>query len=78
MRDRTDDHTHRQVAATKLGRPLKPSEVVDHLDEDKANNAPANLQVVPRGAHTAKHNRQRRLSKLRGALRMVKEKRKVY
>ena len=78
MRDRRSDTAHRKVAEVKLGRKLSPSEVVDHLDEDKANTAPANLDVKTRGAHTAQHNRARSLSKLRKALRAYKNSEKAY
>lgn len=78
MRDRPNDTTHRTVAATALGRALRRGEVVDHADEDKANNAPANLRVQARGAHTTMHNKARATSKLRAALRMVKERKKSY
>lgn len=37
---------HRWVAATLLGRPLLPGEVVHHLDGDSTNNAPENLLVL--------------------------------
>jgi hypothetical protein len=77
MRDRPSDH-HRRVLETKLGRKLKPSEVAHHADENKANNASANLSVQERSAHTTEHNRHRSLSRLRAALRMVREKRKSY
>lgn len=36
---------HRLVMEQTLGRRLKPSEVVDHRDRDKANNAPGNLRL---------------------------------
>ena len=78
MRDRKSDTAHRRVAEAKLGRKLLPSEVVDHLDENKAANEPANLAVKSRGAHTTQHNRARGLSKLRAALRAYREGRKVY
>ena len=78
MRDRKDDTTHRTVAAAKLGRPLKPNEVVDHGNEDKTDNSPANVNVMDRRAHTAQHNRSRGLSKLRASLRMPKEGKKLY
>lgn len=38
-------HTHRIVAEEKLGRPLKPGEVVHHIDGNKRNNNPENLMV---------------------------------
>lgn len=38
-------HEHRVVAEQMLGRPLKPGEVVHHLDGNKRNNAPENLMV---------------------------------
>lgn len=78
MRDRPSDTAHRRVLEAKLGRPLKPTEVADHADEDKTNNAPANLSAKDRGAHTSQHNRTRGLSKLRAALRMPREGKKSY
>ncbi len=36
-------HIHRLVAANKEGRPLKPGEVVHHIDNNPHNSAPANL-----------------------------------
>lgn len=78
MRDRHDDTTHRTNVEIKLGRKLRPTEVSHHLDEDKSNNAPDNLSAEDRGAHTRAHNQHRGLSKLRAALRMVKEGKKAY
>lgn len=72
MRDRPNDR-HRRIAAHQAGRPLSPGEVVHHADEDKANNRPDNLQVQTRGAHTAAHNKGRKLSKLRRALRQIRD-----
>ena len=77
MRDRPSLSNHRAVAEAKLGRKLLPTEVVDHADEDKANNDPANLTAQDRGAHTARHNANRGLSKLRRALRTTQGKEKV-
>lgn len=77
MRDRKSD-AHRKIAEQKVGRKLGPNEVVDHRDEDKANNAPGNLDVKVRGAHTAQHNKSRGLSKLRASLRMHREGKKLY
>ena len=47
---------HRYVAGQKLGRPLKPEEVVHHLDENRLNNDPDNLIVFKTQAdHSAFH-----------------------
>ena len=41
---------HRIVAHQKIGRPLLPGEVVDHIDGDVTNNHPDNLRVFPSNA----------------------------
>lgn len=46
----------RIVMSKVLGRPLLPSEIVHHRDEDKLNNDPSNLQIVTRSEHRAIHN----------------------
>ena len=38
-------HYHRTVAEIKLGRKLKPGEIVHHLDRNKRNNDPDNIMV---------------------------------
>jgi HNH endonuclease len=49
-------HQHRVVAEQMLGRPLRPGEVVHHIDENKHNNDPSNLHVfASRREHTAHH-----------------------
>ena len=78
MRDRPSDTAHRYAAEAKLGRKLRPDEVVDHLNEDKADNTPINLVVKARNVHTSEHNRRRPLSKLRAALRMEREQKQLY
>lgn len=77
MRDRPNDQ-HRTRVEQKLGRSLGPDEIVHHANEDKQDNSDANLNVQGRGPHTAQHNRQRGLSRLRTSLRMVKEGKRLY
>lgn len=71
MRDRKSD-AHMKVV--KAG----PGMVRHHQDENKENNAPENLTVETRSAHTTRHNRTRSLGKLRKALTMVGRKEKLY
>ena len=55
---------HRVVMEETLGRPLSTGEVVHHIDQDRHNNAPENLQVMTKAEHTRHHNRDRGISKL--------------
>lgn len=49
-------NVHVRVAEEKLGRRIGKSEIVHHIDEDKANNDPENLLVFrTRGDHTLHH-----------------------
>lgn len=51
----------RIVMEEKLGRPLTSEEVVHHIDEDPANNAPENLFLFPtRGTHRSFHEALKR------------------
>ncbi len=77
MRDRPNDR-HRTLTERELGRTLGPNEVVDHVNEDKTDNTPANRRVVERGAHTAHHNRRRSVGRLVKALTMHKRGEKLY
>ena len=77
MRDRPSDR-HRTLTEREAGRPLGPDEVVHHKNEDKDDNSPENREVVPRGQHTAQHNKARGLSRLRRALAMPIHKERLY
>lgn len=58
-------YTHVLVAEQKLGRYLKPEEVVHHIDENKMNNNPDNLMVFATKAdHTSFHNGRATLTDL--------------
>lgn len=48
-------YIHREVMEQKLGRKLKPGELVHHKDENKRNNHPGNLELSDRGSHLRKH-----------------------
>ncbi len=46
---------HRRVAERLMGRPLRRGEIVHHIDGDKHNNDPSNLQVMTQAEHIAIH-----------------------
>lgn len=48
-------HEHRVVAEQMLGRPLKRNEIVHHIDGNKHNNDPSNLQVMTQSEHIREH-----------------------
>ena len=77
MRDRKSD-SHRSIASTHLGRPIKPGHDVDHRNENKDDNSAGNLVEMPHGEHTAKSNRNRGLAKLQRSLAMVRKREKSY
>lgn len=49
---------HRHMAKIKLGRPLRSSEVVHHINRNKQDNRPSNLYVFSnQRAHWAAHKK---------------------
>lgn len=48
-------HQHRVVMERILGRKLNDDEIVHHIDENKKNNNPKNLQVMTQSQHARLH-----------------------
>lgn len=53
-------YEHRLVAEEKLGRQPRPGEIPHHLNGDKTDNRPENLEVVEDTAAHRVHHRTRR------------------
>lgn len=49
---------HRYVMEKHLGRKLKRSETVHHVDGDRSNNRLKNLELLTRSEHTMKYHRK--------------------
>jgi len=55
----TDYLVHRIIAEKMIGRPLKYCEVVHHINGNKRNNSPSNLEILNRYEHLWIHRRQK-------------------
>lgn len=54
-RDSNDVFIHRKVMAEKIGRKLHDWENVHHIDENKLNNHPDNLEIFTNSEHRKLH-----------------------
>ena len=58
----TGELVHRKVAEKKIGRTLRPHEVVHHKDDNKGNFSRDNLRVTSRSYHSKLHAKKRKSS----------------
>ena len=56
-------YLHRAILELKLGRYLEQHEQAHHIEEDKENNTPSNIELIEKGAHQKQHAKERGLGK---------------
>lgn len=63
-RKRTTLSLARYLMAVNLGRKLKKSECVDHIDGKKTNDTIKNLQILTRRENSQKHTKQAKITRV--------------
>jgi len=56
---------HRIVMEKKLGKPLKPTELIHHINENRADNQKENLKLMTRREHNEEHGKRRKEKSLK-------------
>ncbi len=51
-------HAHRVVAEQSIGRALRQNEIVHHIDGNRHNNSPENLQIMTQSEHIKLHKKE--------------------